>query len=47
MAPKYRLTYFNSRGFAETARMLFALADVDFEDRRMTREEWPAIKPSE
>ena len=46
MSPKYTLTYFNARGFAETARMLFALADVEYTDRRMEREEWPAIKPT-
>jgi len=26
--------------------MLFALAGVEYEDRRMTREEWPTIKPT-
>jgi len=45
-APKYRLTYFNARGFAETARMLFVLAGQDYEDKRMERDEWPTIKPN-
>lgn len=43
---KYVLTYFNGRGFAETARMLFELAGVEYTDTRLEREEWPALKPS-
>ena len=46
MPPKYKLTYFNLRGRAETIRMLFAAADVKFEDVRITFEEWPELKPS-
>lgn len=41
-----RLTYFDmpvSRG--EECRLAFALAGVDFEDHRIAREEWPALKP--
>ncbi|KAI6239841.1 hypothetical protein M3Y99_00536100 [Aphelenchoides fujianensis] len=42
----YKLSYFNSRGFAEPARMIFALAEVPFEDVRFEREgynraDWP------
>ncbi|XP_019644570.1 PREDICTED: glutathione S-transferase 1-like [Branchiostoma belcheri] len=44
MAPKYKLTYFNARGRAEPARLLFVAADVEFEDVRVTFEEWPALK---
>lgn len=42
-----RLTYFDmpvSRG--EECRLAFALAGVDFEDRRIAREEWLAMKPT-
>ncbi|CAB97240.2 glutathione transferase [Caenorhabditis elegans] len=35
--PTYKLTYFNSRWFAEPARILFQLAGVPFEDFRFTR----------
>ncbi|KAK3608732.1 hypothetical protein CHS0354_000997 [Potamilus streckersoni] len=43
--PEYRLHYFNGRGAAEPARILFALADVEYEDVRYEREDWPAKKP--
>ncbi|MEZ4389504.1 MAG: glutathione S-transferase family protein [Polyangiales bacterium] len=42
-----RLTYFDmpvSRG--EECRLAFAIAGVDFEDHRIAREEWPAMKPT-
>ena len=42
-----RLTYFDapvSRG--EECRLAFTLAGVDFEDRRVTRDEWLALKPT-
>jgi hypothetical protein len=29
-----KLTYFNGRGLAETSRLIFAAAGVDFEDNR-------------
>ena len=40
MAPKYVLTYFSVRGRAETTRLLFKVAGVEFEDKRLTFEEW-------
>ncbi|XP_074649216.1 hematopoietic prostaglandin D synthase-like [Tubulanus polymorphus] len=46
MPTKYRLLYFNARGRAELARLIFAAADVDYEDFRFEKEEWPAIKPT-
>jgi len=42
-----RLTYFDmpvSRG--EECRLAFVLAGVDFEDRRLSRDEWAALKPT-
>jgi len=44
--PNYKLTYFNSRGKAETIRMLFAEANVQYEDNRLDRANWPNLKPT-
>jgi len=41
-----KLTYFNTRGRAEPARLILAQAGVEYEDIRLEREQWPAIKPS-
>ena len=42
--PKYTLNYFNTAGRAETARLMFALAGVEFTDNLITGEEWAEIK---
>uniref|UniRef100_A0A1I7TDA8 glutathione transferase n=1 Tax=Caenorhabditis tropicalis TaxID=1561998 RepID=A0A1I7TDA8_9PELO len=42
----YKLTYFNARGLAEISRQLFHLAGVEFEDHRLTEEEFAALKPN-
>ncbi|CAB61103.1 glutathione transferase [Caenorhabditis elegans] len=44
--PSYKLTYFNARGYGEAARILFHLADVPFEDFRMTHGDgtWEKLK---
>merc|ERR1711997_951634 len=42
---KIKLTYFNLRGRAEPARLILAHAGVDFEDCRITSEEWQTLKP--
>ena len=44
--PSYKLTYFDSAGRAEVTRLMFKLKNVDFEDRRVSREEWMLLKPS-
>lgn len=43
----YKLTYFNGRGRAEVARLLFAAADVTYEDVRIdaAKGEWAKLKP--
>jgi len=45
--PSYKLTYFNLRARAEVARLLFAAAGVEYEDKRVQGlgEEWKALKP--
>jgi len=43
---EYILRYFNVMVRAEPIRMLLSHAGVKFEDRRITKEEWPSIKPS-
>ncbi|KAK3604482.1 hypothetical protein CHS0354_019077 [Potamilus streckersoni] len=40
----YRLTYFDARGKAELARLVFAAAGQKFEDNRIQKDEWPEIK---
>ena len=44
---KYSLVYFNAQGRAEVSRYLYALADVEYEDKRVTGEEWAKFKPGE
>ena len=42
---QYKLTYFNGRGRAELTRLIFAQAGVQYEDKRIAKEEWPELKP--
>ena len=42
----YKLYYFNVRGRGELARLAFAAANIEFEDIRLTREEWAVEKAS-
>ena len=42
----YKLTYFNGRGRAEIARYIFAQAGVQYEDNRVTGEEFGKMKPT-
>jgi glutathione S-transferase len=42
----YKLTYFNGRGRAEIIRLVLTAADVPFEDKRLTIEEFAKLKPT-
>ncbi|KAK9738178.1 Glutathione S-transferase, N-terminal domain [Popillia japonica] len=44
MTTKY--TYFDFRGLGESIRYLLRYAGIDFEDIRITFEEWPKLKPT-
>nr|AFO69980.1 GST_pi-like protein [Strongylocentrotus droebachiensis] len=44
MPAKYKLIYFNVRARAECSRLLFAQAGVEYEDCRLTSDEFKAIK---
>ena len=44
--PKYVLHYFNVGSRGEASRIIFKLAGVDFEDRRIAFSEWPERKES-
>ena len=41
----YKLTYFDFRGKAEIIRLLFAQAGIAYEDVRIQRSNWLAVKP--
>lgn len=45
--PSYKLTYFDIRGRGEPARLVFKAAGKEFEDKRVTFEEWGALKACE
>lgn len=44
--PTYKLYYFDIRGLAEPTRILLAYGGIEYEDVRLSKEEWPALKPS-
>jgi len=44
MAPKYRLNYFDGMGRAEPTRWVFAYSGTDYEDVRIPKADWPALK---
>ena len=43
---KYKLTYFHTQGRAELCRLVLKAAKVEFEDERLTPEEWAKRKES-
>uniref|UniRef100_A0A7N4Q228 glutathione transferase n=1 Tax=Sarcophilus harrisii TaxID=9305 RepID=A0A7N4Q228_SARHA len=42
--PHYKLIYFNMRGRAEIIRYLFAYLDIQYEDHRISQDDWPTVK---
>lgn len=46
MPSNIKLTYFNLRGRAEIPRLILAQAGVDYEDERIERDSWMALKPN-
>ncbi|XP_046575237.1 glutathione S-transferase 1-like [Haliotis rubra] len=44
--PTYRFRYFNYKAMGEVCRLMFALAGQEFEDVRITHEQWAAEKPN-
>lgn len=44
--PTYKLTYFNVKALAEPLRLLLSYGGADFEDVRLEKENWPAVKNS-
>ena len=47
MAPRLVFTYFNIEGIAEAIRWALELSGLEWEDKRLAREEIGALKPSE
>ena len=41
----YKLTYFNGRGGGEICRLTFSAAGLEFEDERLTGDDWKKRKP--
>ena len=46
MTSTYKLTYFDIRGKAEPARLVFAQVGVPYEDIRIRQDKWTEMKPS-
>jgi glutathione S-transferase len=44
---KVRLTYFDGAGRAELSRLILAAAEIEYEDRRIDRQDWEELKPGE
>ena len=43
----YKLTYFAGRGGGEICRLTLSAAGVEFEDERLSGEEWQKRKPGQ
>ncbi len=46
MPDKIVLTYFDTTGRAELSRIIMAYGGIQYEDKRLTGEEWQKFKPS-
>lgn len=44
--PQLTLTYFDGTGRAELTRLIFAFGGIAFQDERVKKEDFPALKPS-
>lgn len=45
MAPAYKVTYFDITALGEPIRFLLSYGGIEFEDNRIQKENWPALKP--
>lgn len=43
---QYKIIYFNVKALAEPMRFLLSYGNINFEDVRVEKEDWPALKPS-
>lgn len=46
MAPAYKVQYFPITALGEPIRFLLSYGGIEFEDERIEKEKWPAVKPS-
>ena len=46
MAPKYKLVYFDARGRMEATRLALEYSGIPYEDQRIKKDDWPAVKAS-
>ncbi|KAG5867396.1 hypothetical protein JTB14_025227 [Gonioctena quinquepunctata] len=46
MAPAYKVTYFNITALGEPIRFLLSYGGLEFEDVRVSEEQWPTLKSS-
>ncbi|CAH1707715.1 unnamed protein product [Chironomus riparius] len=44
--PEYKVFYFNVKALGEPLRFLLSYGNLPFEDVRISRNDWPALKPS-
>ncbi|XP_050297816.1 glutathione S-transferase-like [Anthonomus grandis grandis] len=46
MSPPYKLTYFDIMGLGEPIRIMLTYGQLEFEDCRVPKENWPNLKPN-